>query len=528
MGVVAIGDVLFPGIDVQVTAVHATADGVVVEAAACGRPPDCPSCGRLGRRVHSRYRRRLAERPVAGRPLVISLQVRRFFCEWAGCRRRTFVEQVPDLSERYRRHSVGLRQWTRAVATFLGGRPGQRLCQTLQFPAGRTHLLGLLAAPPVAERAPRVLGVDEFAFRKGWRYGTVLVDVEAAQVVDVLPDRDAATFAAWLRGHPGAEIICRDRATAYFTAIREAAPDVQEIADRWHLLHNLSAAVEKTCHQHRPCLRKRVDEEREAAPRKIINPLPPPTLPPTKMAVRTVDRYSDIHRLLGEGCSISAIARRLHLDRKTVRHFRDTDLDTLLASSRMGRPKGVLEPFTAYITERFTEGVTSPTDLYREIRDRGYQGSDQPVRTYVAGLRTGTIEPARGAVPRPRKITKWIMLPRGALTRHEEDELLAIRLACPDIARACDLARAFHDLLQHRRGHQLLAWVREVERESPAPILAFAQGLCLDLDAVTAGLTLTWSSGIVEGNVNRIKTIKRAMYGRASFRLLRTRILLRS
>ncbi|MFE3187121.1 transposase [Streptomyces violascens] len=108
---------------------------------------------------------------------------------------------------------------------------------TLQFPTGRTHLLGLLAAPPVPEQAPRVLGVDEFAFRKGWRYGTVLVGVEAARVVDVLPDRDAATFTAWLHGHPGAEIVCRDRATAHSTAIREAAPDAQEIADRWHLLH---------------------------------------------------------------------------------------------------------------------------------------------------------------------------------------------------------------------------------------------------------------------------------------------------
>ncbi|WP_371648197.1 MULTISPECIES: transposase [unclassified Streptomyces] len=246
------------------------------------------------------------------------------------------------------------------------------------------------------------------------------------------------------------------------------------------------------------------------------------------MALRTVDRYSDIHRLLGEGCSVSETARRPHLDRKTVRHFRDTDLDTLLASSRMGRPKGVLEPYTAHLTERFTDGVTSPIALYREIRERGYQGSDMPVRTYVAGLRTGTVEPARGAIPRPRKITTWIMLPRGALTRQEEDELLAIRLACPDIARACDLARTFHDLLQHRRGHQLLAWVREAERDAPPPIVAFAQGLCLDLDAVTAGLTLPWSSGIVEGHVNRIKTIKRQMYGRASFRLLRTRILLRS
>lgn len=528
MGVVAIEDVLFPGIDVQVTAVHAASEGVVVEVVACGRPPDCPSCGCPGRRVHSHYRRRLAERRVAGRPLVISLRVRRFFCERAGCRRRTFAEQVPDLSERYRRHSVGLRRWMRAIATFLGGRPGQRLCRTLQLPTGRTHLLDLLIAPTVPEQAPRVLGVDEFAFRKGWRYGTVLVDVEAARVVDVLPDRDAATFTAWLQEHPGAEIICRDRASAYSTAIREAAPDAQEIADRWHLLNNLSSAVEKTCHQHRSCLRKQADAERESAPRLIINPLPPPALPPTKMAVRTVDRYSDIHRLITQGHSVSAIARRLHLDRKTVRRFRDTDLDTLLASARMGRPKGVLEPFTGYLTERFTSGVTSPTDLFREIRQRGYQGSDLPVRRYVAGLRTGTVEPARGAIPRPRKITKGIMLPRGALKRHEEDELLGVRVACPDIARACDLARTFHELLQHRCGHQLLAWVREVEREAPAPILAFAQGLCLDLDAVTAGLTLPWSSGLVEGHVNRIKTIKRTMYGRASFRLLRTRILLRS
>ncbi|WP_225101996.1 transposase [Streptomyces sp. CoH27] len=180
------------------------------------------------------------------------------------------------------------------------------------------------------------------------------------------------------------------------------------------------------------------------------------------------------------------------------------------------------------MTERFIDGVTSPTDLFREIRQRGYQGSDLPVRRYVAGLRTGTVEPARGAIPSPRKITTWIMLPRGALRPQEEDQLLSVRLACPDIARACDLARAFHDLLQHRRGHQLLEWVREAEREAPAPILAFAQGLCLDLQAVTVGLTQPWSSGIVEGHVNRIKTIKRAMYGRAAFRLLRTRILLRA
>ncbi|MFC8669290.1 transposase [Streptomyces sp. NPDC057199] len=194
------------------------------------------------------------------------------------------------------------------------------------------------------ERAPRVLGVDEFAFRKGRRYGTVLVDIEAARVVDVLPDRDAASFATWLREHPGAEIICRGRTSAYSSAVREAVPEAQEVADRWHLIHNLSSAGEKTCHQHRSCLRKQAEADRDAEPRQIINPLPPPR----KIAVRTVDRHSDIHRLLGQGHSVSEIARRLHLDRKTVGRFRESDLDELLASARHGCPTGVLEPFTAY------------------------------------------------------------------------------------------------------------------------------------------------------------------------------------
>ncbi|WP_171076220.1 ISL3 family transposase [Streptomyces sp. YIM 121038] len=355
----AVEGVLFPGINVRIVSMRVAAEVVAVEALACGRPPLCPSCGRRGMRGHSRYVRRLAERPLVGRPLVVHLKVRRFFCESAACRRRTFVEQVPDLSERYRRATAGLRKWLRAIAAGMGGRPGERMCRRLQVTAGRTQLLGLLQAPAVPARAPRVLGVDEFAFRRRWRYGTVLVDVEAHRVVDVLPDRDAATFSSWLREHPGAEIICRDRASAYSSAIREAAPDAQEIADRWHLLHNLSSAVEKTCHQHRPCLRKHTEAEQESVTRPVVIPLPAPVLPPPKIAVRTRDRYADIHRLLDAGYSLSAISRRLHLDRKTVRRFRDTDLRLLLASARHGRPKGVLEPFTGYLTERFTEGCTS-------------------------------------------------------------------------------------------------------------------------------------------------------------------------
>lgn len=396
--------------------------------------------------------------------------------------------------------------------------------------AGRTRLLGLLMEPAVPERAPRVLGVDDFAFRKGKRYGTLLVDAESGRVVDVLPDRECGTFAAWLTAHPGAEIICRDRATAYSKAIKEAAPEVLEVADRWHLLQNLGAAVEKTCHQHRACLRKRVEEETEVplAATVTITELPPAELPRTQIIERTRQRHAEVLRLVNSGWTISAIARRLRLDRKTVRRFRDTDLDILLASARDRRP-GVLAPFKAYATARFTDtggNVTAPQVL-AEIHAQGYRGSVQAIRKHFAALRKGTAEPVRADVPSPRKITSWIMCRREDLRPKDEERLLQVRLACPDITRACDLARTFHDLVTHRRGHLLMGWIRQAEQDAPTPVRGFAGFLRQDLAAVTAGLTLEWNSGVVEGNVNRVKTIKRSMYNRASFRLLRIRILTR-
>ncbi|MER7539189.1 transposase [Streptomyces sp. NPDC097704] len=185
-----------------------------------------------------------------------------------------------------------MKTWLHAVAVELGGRAGERLCRAINVRAGRTHLLGLLEAPTVPARAPRVLGVDEFAFRRGRTYGTVLVDIEAGLVVDMLPDRTSATFAAWLREHPGVEVVCRDRASAYTKAVKEAAPNSIEVTDRWHLLQNLVTAVERTCHQHRSCLHEDADQEEPAPEPPAID------LPRTPIVERTRDRHADVHRLL--------------------------------------------------------------------------------------------------------------------------------------------------------------------------------------------------------------------------------------
>ncbi|MFD7757231.1 ISL3 family transposase [Streptomyces sp. NPDC059757] len=406
---------------------------------------------------------------MTGAKLQIRLRFRRFFCDRSSCAKKTFAEQVNGLSERYRRSSLGTKERLRAVAVELGGRAGERLCHQLRLAAGRSKLLELLEAPRVPERSPRVLGVDEFAFRKGCTYGTVLVDVEAGRVVDVLPDRTSETFADWLRAHPGVEIVCRDRATAYTCAVKEAALHALEVADRWHLLQNLSAAVEKTCHQHRDCLRKSIEHESPAPPEPPPMDLPPPSLPPTQIIERTRHRHEDVRRLVDAGWTISAIGRRLNLDRKTVRRFRDTDLDVMLASARERRPASVLEPFKPYLNARFieTSGQVSGSRLLLEVRERRYRGSRQVVRKHLAALRAGTAEPIRADIPSPRKITSWIVRPRESLTDSQNERLLEVRLACPDITRACDLARCFADLVRNQRGHLLHDWIRQAEQDAP-------------------------------------------------------------
>lgn len=508
-------DVLFPGLDVVVQQAVFADDRMIIDATGCGPPGACPQCQHPGVRVHSRYWRHIAGLPVVGARLIVRLRVRRFFCDQDGCRRRTFVEQVAGLTEPRRRSSPAARSTMRAVAVELGGRPGQRLCARLGVHGRRTALLGQLAAQPVSAQSPRILGIDEFAFRKGRTYGTVLVDVESSRPVDVLPDRETSTVAAWLHEHPGAEIICRDRLMAFTKAIRQAAPDAQEVADRWHLLQNLSAAVEKTCRHHRECLRRSAETEAR----------PPLATPDTPLLARIRQRHAEVNELAATGLSLNAIARRLHLDRRTVRRYRSRDLAGLLASAQ-DRGPGVLGPFVEHVRHRFQAGCTSSMQLYRELLALGYTGGYHNVNRAVRAIRKGIAVPARAVTPTPREITSWIMRPQETLTPSTVAQLEAVRGACPEIASACDLAWEFTDMLRHRRGHLLRDWIQKAELDGPTAIGIFADSIRQDLQAVTAGLTLPYSSGIVEGHVNRIKTIKRQMYGRASFALLRARVLL--
>jgi len=487
----------------------------------------------MSARVHSRYVRRLADAAVAGRRVEIQLRVRRFFCDNATCSARTFAEQIAGLTARHARRSPLLRQMLESIGLALAGRAGARLAGVLGLPTSRSALLRLIRALPDPEIGlVTVLGVDDFALRRGHVYGTVLVDIATGRPIDVLPDREADTFAAWLLAHPGAKVICRDRAGAYAEAASVGAPDAIQVADRWHLWHNLAERVEKTVAAHHGCLRHAdvgsdIGTDPGADLADVVETAQQKRRVSSVLVERTRQRYKSVHALKAQGKSITAIMAELQLARGTVRRFvRATNVEELVAGPRAGRPS-VLDDYKPYLHDRWNAGVTNASALYREIVERGYRGRQVTVAAYLAPFRElATAPPVAAIVPKVRHVASWMLRHPDDLDDEQQLRLKQVRASCPHLDTTAAHVSAFAVMLTGRHGERLESWMTTVEADDLPHLKRFVTGLRRDHAAVLNGLTLAYSSGAVEGNVNRIKMIKRQMYGRAKFDLLRKRILL--
>jgi transposase len=495
---------------------------VHVLARTCASEAACPGCGVLSRRVHSRYVRKLADAASGGQEVLIHLQARRFFCGSDACAKATFAEQVPGLAVRYGRRTCGLDGVLQAVAMALGGRAGARLAGRLACAVSRSTLIRLIrAAPDPPGGTPLVLGVDDFALRKGHVYGTVLVNIETRRPIDILPERSADSFRAWLDAHPGAEIICRDRGGCYAEGAAEGAPLAIQVADRWHLWHNLAEAVERAVARHRSCLQEPPPQSDPGPPAEEAAPAQEGGL-----AARTRARHTEVHAALARGLTITEISRALGLERKTVRRYATAaTADELISGPRLTRP-GLLGPHQAYLRQRWDEGIRSTERLHQELRERGYRGSERTLRRLTSQLRRDTAVPALPPAPAARKVASWVLTPPGKLADDSQAALAQITARCAELNATRTLVRDFADMLCHRHGEHLEAWASHAENSPVSELRGFAKGLRKDWAAVTAGLTVPYSSGAVEGHVNRIKMIKRQMYGRANPDLLRKRVLL--
>jgi transposase len=511
----------------------------------------CPVCRFPTRRVHSRYGRRVADLPWGPWRVVLDLHVRKFFCANGCCPRRIFTERLRPLVAPWARRTQRLMHWLAHIAVALGGRAGVRLSRALDLPVSRHTLLRVLRRLPLPVFAtPQVLGVDDWAARKRQTYGTVLIDLERRRPLALLPDREAKTFALWLQAHPGVGVITRDRSKAYADGARQGAPEAIQVADRFHLLQNLAEALDQVFNAHGNAL-EAVNAALRQAPvaqsdGTVALPVPPPPLPRTarelahQRQARRLALHQQIWALHQQGWPGWAIAQQLGIGKNTVYRYRR--METLPERKRRtDRGRSILTPYTPYLLERWNAGCRDAVRLFRELQPRGYAGSYVTVARYTQRLRQAQGQPPRQRRPRQtlppvaapaaphltaRRAT-WLVLRRPE--RQDEDEaaqLAQLRAQHPEVATAIALAQDFVWLVRERQPDQLDPWLAQAAESPLVPLQRFAKGLRDDYDAVKAGITLPWSNGPVEGHINRLKMLKRQMFGRAKLDLLQQRFLL--
>ncbi len=543
-----------------VTLEEIVADDAAITLIVRARRPTacCPVCDHPAVRIHSWYTRRLADVPWQGLAVCLRLRSRRWFCDNPGCVRRIFTERLPTVAPPHAQRTPRLATIVLVFGVAVGGTPGSRLLADLGIAVSGDTLrraVGAAALPDVG--APRVLGVDDWSLKKGRAYGTILVDLEARRPVDLLPDRSAASLETWLKAHPGTTIICRDRGGAYADGARQGAPDAVQVADRWHLFANLGDMLERLLVRHHAVLGQvRLAPAASPAPPTPAAPDPgsltpaagpPVPQPPTRAArererrdARREARHAEIHALHRQGLGIRAVARHLGINKRTVQKY--------LAAPRCPHPgprpnrRPAIAPYLPYLRERWDAGERRVDTLWAEIRARGFPGAAPRVREALApwrrearAARQVTAGMAPPPPPRPagkrcapRQVAAWLVRPPEDLKAAQHAYLDALVAFCPALDAVRALARDFARLLRERDASGLEAWLVAAESCGVTELGAFAAGIRRDQPAVQAALDHAWSSGQVEGQVNRLKLVKRQAYGRAGFALLRRRYLLAS
>jgi transposase len=513
----------------------------------------CPLCSVSSTQVHSHYDRTLADLPWNGIPVRLRLTVRRFRCRTDTCTRRIFTERLPGIVAPYARRTARCAEALELIGFIVGGEAGARLLVRLGMRGSPDTVLRAVRAATIAGRpTPRVLGIDDFAFRRGHRYGTILVDLERHCVVDLLPDRKPETVIAWLEQHDTPEIISRDRGTGYAEAATRGAPNATQVADRFHLTKNLIESLETLFLRKRSLLKQvaTILAEERAPPQED---LPQDAMYRGKRKhsrqewqeraeeasqrrhAERIATYEAIRALHDKGADIAHIARTVDVSRRTV--YRYVRMDGPPERQRPGRRPGnrVLASYEPYLLQRWKEGCHNGVKLWEEIKEQGFAYSVTNVSRFLAHLRREWKPPhpvgKKGSIltsphgPTARRVAFLCLARSNDLEEEDAAYLERLRAEDASITRAAELVQDFMTMLHERQGEQLDAWIKQAKESGIDELRRFAVGLCADHAAVQAGLTLEWSQGQVEGQINRLKLLKRLMYGRANFDLLRQRVL---
>ena len=525
------------GPEIRVTGTERVDDGWLVSAVGQG-DQNCPDCGERSTSRHSWHHRRLQDLPVQGLPVSLDLRLGRWRCRNRRCERQTFVERLPDTAVPVARRTRRVVELLQLLGHTAGGRPGEKLAARFAIPASDNTILRQRKrwAAGRATAAVRAVGIDDWSWRKGWTYGTIIVDLEQHEVVEVIAERSTQTVADWFARHPEVELVCRDRCGLYSQGAREGAPQARQVVDRFHVLQNLREAIEhQMSHVSRFAGRSLLSETDSRGASGLADDLQPSRRIQREARVALFDRVQALHaagKTLRDITAITGVGRPTV--RQWVRSGRLADRAATMPTTRSPRY------FKDYLSQRWEAGCINGGQLLHEIKRLGYTGCYSHLQRFLAGWRRAkrgqlagpeplgegrpAIDPATGWQISPIVAASLCMKPKRMLTEAQAAKVMALKQSSPSFSAMRRLTMRFRGIMRSGDLDKLDQWLHEAAGCGLQAIQRFARTVGHDLAAVRNALTERWSNGPVEGQINRLKALKRAMYGRASVELLRARL----
>ncbi len=491
-------------------------DRVVVRARAAVSAGPCPDCGAISQRIQSRYFRRAKDLPLSGRRVELQILVRRFRCDAVLCGRQIFAERFGDsvLAPRARR-TDRLDHIVQHLGLALGGRPGASFAARMMLPVSNDTLLRVVRQRARVPSEPlRVIGIDDFAWRRNHRYGTIVCDLERRRPVVLLPDREPATSEAWLRHQSAVHTVARDRGGGYGEAVARALPQAVQVADRWHLMENASRAF-------LDAVRKSMRQIRGAIGATVINPALLTAAEKLQYDgyLRREETNASVLALWQEGVPIKQIVRRTGHHRQTVRRIVRGE------RSDVFRPRqSSLEAHLPWLDAQWDAGARNASALWRTMRRNGFRGSLRVVSEWATRRRRAEKADASSLarLPSARTIARLMTTGRDNLSKAETVTIAAIENGVPSLVEAREIVADFHAMIRARQAEPLASWI---ERASQSLVASLSNGVRRDEAAVRAAILSTWSNGQTEGQITRLKLVKRQMYGRGKIDLLQARLI---
>ena len=496
----------------------------------------CPYCGQKRKKVHSRYVRVIHDLSILGYGAVIHLGVRKFFCQNHECAKTTFAEQPGTEVFRYRRRTCRCEVAVARHGISASSNSASRLLSLLGIPvSSSTVLRDLHRMHPSSYEDVREVGVDDWAWRKGVTYGSIVIDLKEGWPIDLLGDRDTDSFREWMQGHVQVGLVSRDRSTDYSSAIAALDRTVTEVADKFHLVKNIYDRFGKLIAEHYDDYRRAVrkDEEVEEVVQESTGGK---TSKPQKTDSRDI-MFREVKELQSKGFKPTAISKKLGIARQTATKYCKMEI----LPARNSKLRNQYYRYDKYVEQECAKGRPM-CSVFEEIKSQGFSGSLTPFYDHYKYLSDGH----RGYRPKGwkpvtenhPKDNRSELVPIKALTAmvdkairqkdmtEEEIDTMRILNTLGWFREMYDATKKFHAVITGSDTAELIRWMKRFWKTSIATLKTFIIGIMKDFKAVRNTIRLNVTNGITEGYVNKLKAVKRLMYGRAGIELLKNKLVL--